>query len=51
MNHLNVTKRNPKLKFKKTTILKLNDQLLSNKMRYASNKVTGTDSVGGGACD
>ncbi len=51
MNHLNATKQNSKLQFKKTTITKLNDQLLSNKMRYASNKVTGTDSADGGACD
>jgi hypothetical protein len=36
MNHLNISKQNPKLQFKKTTIAKLNDQLLSNKMRFLS---------------
>lgn len=48
MNHLNVTKQNPKLQFKKTTISKLNDQLLSNKMRYGTKiKDTHTDTNDG----
>lgn len=48
MNHVNVTKQNPKLQFKKSTIAKLSNQLLSNKMRFASIAVgTGTDSVMG----
>lgn len=50
MNHLNVTKQNPKLQFKKTTITKLNDQLLSNKMRYGT-KVINTQNDTNDGCE